>query len=239
MTVDLTELDGVGPARSGDLEEAGYDDFETIADADHEALAEEAEIPEDTALDFVVQSQNIVAEEDAEVEESQPVTEEVAEAVEEAEDEEVEAEEAVEELPDEEEFEEEFEEDDAEADDDEPESASETVEDEGPTEYGFSVTFESGLEYDTFFDAVMSQRSTMLQSNRTGTEAFDHALEQMRNGGMDEPVELEMTEAELNNLHNSVRQTTISYKGDNLIDHMDALNNILDQVNEARDEHLF
>lgn len=233
--VDLTELDGVGPARSEDLAEAGYDDFETLADADPEALAEEAEIPEDTALDFVVQSQNLVAEQEAEVEEDEPesITEEVEEAVE--------AEEAVEELPDEEEFAEELEEDD-EITEDEPESEgddSEVVEDEGPAEYEFEVEFESGLEYDTFFDAVMSQRSTMLQSNRTGTEAFDQALEQMRTGGMSEPVELSMTAEQLNDLHNSVRQTTISYKGNNLIDHMDALNSILDQINETRDEHLF
>lgn len=204
MTDDLTELNGVGPARSDYLAEAGYETFEEIGDADNEQLAEDVDIPEDTALELIVQSQNMAAEQDAEVETEAPksVTEEVEEAIDEGEDD-----------PDESE--------------------------DGPDEYNFTITFGSGLAYDTFFDAAMSQRSKMLQSNRSGADAFDHALEQMRNGGMDEPVELEMNEEQLNNLHNSVRQTTISYKGNNLIDHMDALNNVLDQINEVRDEHLF
>lgn len=235
MTDDLTELNGVGPARSDYLAEAGYETFEEIGDADNEQLAEDVDIPEDTALELIVQSQNMAAEQDAEVETEAPksVTEEVEEAIDEGEGEPDESgDEAIEE---------------AEAEivqDDPPEAIDEGEDDpdeseDGPDEYNFTITFGSGLAYDTFFDAAMSQRSKMLQSNRSGADAFDHALEQMRNGGMDEPVELEMNEEQLNNLHNSVRQTTISYKGNNLIDHMDALNNVLDQINEVRDEHLF
>lgn len=239
--VDLTELNGVGPARSESLEEAGYADFETLADADPEALAENAEITEDKALDFIVQSQNIVAEEDAEVEESQPVTEEVAEAVEE-----------------------ETSSAGLEADSEEPDSASENPEpedsitvdrnegedeteaeaepepeDEGPDVIEFELTFDEALEYDTFFDAVMSQRATMLRTNRDGADAFDHALDQMRGKQVGDTVELSMTESQLNGLHNSVREMTVEYKGDNLIDHMDALKQVLSRINDVRSEHLF
>lgn len=240
--VDLTELDGVGPARSESLEEAGYSDFETLADADPEALAEDAGVTEDKALDFIVQSQNLVAEQEAEVEESKPVTEEVADAVEESEDEEVGAEEAVEELPDSDELEEEIEEaaDDSDTTDETDESVDESPENEGPQEIQFELTFDEALEYDTFFDSVMGQRATMLRSNRDGVEAFDHVLDQMRaSSGVGATVELELTESQLNDLHNSVRGTMIDYKGDNLIDHMDALQEVLNDVNEVRDKHLF
>ena len=230
--VDLTELNGVGPARSESLEEAGYDDFETLADADAEQLAEDAEITEDKALDFIVQSQNIVAEEEAEVEESKPVTEEVAEAVEESEDEEdVEVEEETITVD-----RDEGESDDAE---DEPEPEAEP-EDDGPDVIEFELTFDEELEFDTFFDAVMGQRATMLRSNRDGVDAFDHALDQMRaSSGVGATIELEMEEGQLNDLHNCVRQKMIAYKGDNLIDHMDALKAVLNDINDVRDEHLF
>jgi hypothetical protein len=223
--VDLTELDGVGPARSGYLEEAGYDDFQNIADADPEKLAEEVEMPEDTALELVVQSQNIVAEDESDgVTESEPdsITQEVEESLEAQ----------VEEEADE--VEEELEEPDVEESEVEP---SEDPVDAGPEEYEFTISFESGLQYDTFFDSVMAQRSKMLRSNRDGVDAFDHALEQMRQGS--DEVTLQMTEAQLNDLHNCVRQKTVDYKGDNLIEHMDELKQVLNQVNEARNEYLF
>lgn len=241
--VELTELDGVAEGRAENLTEAGYESVEDLVDADPEEVADEVSyLPEDTALELVVQAQNITAEEDAEVEESQPVTEEVAEAVEEADDSD-EAEEALEELPDEEEFEEEFEDDEVDeadeqddADSGEPESASETT----PDEIAFELTFDEELEYDTFFDAVMGQRATMLRSNRSGVDAFDHALDQMRaSKGVGATIELTMEEGQLNDLHNCVRQTMIAYKGDNLIGHMDALQEVLNDINEVRDEHLF
>jgi len=57
---ELEDLDGVGPTRAERLSEAGYGDMEALAAADHEELAEEADVPEDTALEFVVQAQNVV-----------------------------------------------------------------------------------------------------------------------------------------------------------------------------------
>jgi hypothetical protein len=224
--VDLTELDGVAEGRAENLQEAGYESVEDLVDADPEEIAEEVNyLPEDTALNLIVQSQNLIAEEEAEVEEDEPtsVTEEVADAVEEE--------------PEVEEEEETVEEDTEDSDEEEEETIEEDSED-GPI--AFELTFEEALAYDTFFDAVMGQRSSMLQSNRDGVDVFDHALDQMRqSAGADATVELEMTEAQLNDLHNSVRQTMIAYKGDNLIDHMDALQRVLSDINDVRDEHLF
>lgn len=214
--VDLTELNGVGPARSDYLTEAGYEDFETIAEADNEQLADDVDIPEDTALELIVQSQNIVAEREAEVEEDEPDTisdeleKEIEEEVEEDVEEEVEAVEEVEE-----------------------------VEEDGSGPITFEIEFSAALEYDTFFDSVMQQRMKMYRSNRTGVEAFDEAIGQMRSGSDDEPVKMNMTEAQLNDLHNSVHRMIIDYKGDNLIDHMDALKQVMSQIEAVRSEHLF
>lgn len=219
--VDFTELDGVGPARSDYLEEAGYDTFEAVAEADNEVLAEDVDIPEDTALELVVQSQNIVAEQEAEVEEREPdtITDEIEEA-----------------QPDEQDSEEEP----APVSEEDSDSDAETVEEEDEdAEIVFSIAFTDSLEYDTFFDSVMAQRMTMYRTNRTGVEAFDHALDQMRDGSAEEPVEMSLEEDQLNDLHNSVRQKIIAYKGDNLIDHMDALKSVMTQIEEVRSEHLF
>lgn len=228
---DLTDLDGVATGRADNLAEAGYETIADLAEADAETVAENVNyLPEDTALDLIVQSQNIVAEDEADIEESQPVTEEVADAIDgSGSGEEVNVSES------------------GEAD---PEATPETIDEEESEDeeeeledvvesYEFEVEFNAALEYDTFFDAVMAQRSKMLRTNRSGVEAFDHALDQMREGGTDEPVSLSMTENQLNDLHNSVRQKSVEYKGDNLIDHMDALNSVLNQINEARDDHLF
>jgi len=227
--VELTELDGVAEGRADNLKDAGYEEVEDLTDADPETLAEEVNyLPEDTALDLVVQSQNLIAEDEAEVEETEPksITEDVEEAVEEVEEETVEEDE-----PEVEEVEEET------VEEDEPEV--EEVDDE-PEEISFELTFDEPLEYDTFFDAVMSQRATMLRTNRDGVNAFEHALDQMRaSTGVGATVELEMEAGQLNDLHNCVRQMMVSYKGDNLIAHMDALKKVLNDINEVREEHLF
>ena len=239
--VELTELDGVAEGRAENLTEAGYESVEDLVDADPEVVADEVSyLPEDTALELIVQAQNIVAEEDAEVEESEPesVTKEVADAVDSAEEpdsasENISAEEALDDLPDDEEIEEEPE--------DEPEEEEpEVEEDDGPEDISFELTFDEALEFDTFFDSVMGQRATMLRSNRSGIDAFDHTLDQLRSsGGVGATVELKMEPQELNDLHNCVRQTMIAYKGDNLIDHMDALKSVMTDINAVRNEHLF
>ena len=218
--VELTDLNGVAEGRAENLTEAGYESVEDLVDADAATVAESVNyLPEDTALELIVQAGNIVAEEESDgvVEDEPSITEEVEEAVEDVEEE---SEEEVDELEEEvEELEEES----------EPE----------PDTIDFAITFDEGLEYDTFFDAVMEQRSSMLRTNRSGVEAFDHALEQMRDGGINSPVELSLEKQQLNDLHNCVRQKKISYKGDNLIDHMDALQEVMNQIDDVREEYLF
>jgi vacuolar-type H+-ATPase subunit I/STV1 len=214
----LQDLNGVGDSRAENLTEAGYESVDDLADAEPEEIAESVNyLPEDTALELVVQSQNMVEERDAEVTEEEPTT--ITEEIEEAQSEDEEDEELEEEL---EELEEEIDEEESE-----------------PEEIEFELSFDESLEFDTLFDSLMNQRATMLQTNRDGIEPFDHALDQMRDGGMDEPIALTMEPDQINELHSCVRQRITSYKGNNLIDHMDALKSVMTQINEVRDEHLF
>jgi hypothetical protein len=220
---ELTDLDGVGPARSESLEEAGYASVEEVAEADPEELAEDADVPEDTALGFVVQAENLTSSEDAEVKEQEPVTQEIDEAVS--------ANEAVEELPDDEEVEEEFEQDEAEPEVEEAEPEPTTVE--------LSFEIDSGLEHDVFFAAMMRHKETMLGANRTQTQVFDAILEQLRTASTEDTITIETEPENLNELHNAIRKLAVSYQGDNLIDHMNAMKGIQNQVNEYRQEYLF
>ncbi|AGM11368.1 RadA [Halogranum tailed virus 1] len=61
---ELTEIDGVGPARADDLREMGYEDAEAVAEAEAEDLTELARVGEDKALEMIVAAQNISSDED-------------------------------------------------------------------------------------------------------------------------------------------------------------------------------
>ncbi len=225
---ELTDINGVGPARSDSLNEAGYTSVEEVADADPDQLAEDADITDDKAVDFVVQSENLVAAEDANVEERDPVTQEIEEAIEGDEEEESESltEEEVEEVVEEAAVPEV--EDDA--DDSEPDEES---------VYSFTLEPETALQHDTLFAAVMRGKETMLQANRTNTEVFDSLLDQMRSSDVDDTIELEADADGLNGLHNHVRKLVTFYQGNNLIDHMNALKAVQTEINEVREENLF
>lgn len=231
---DLTELDGVGESRASNLAEAGYESVEDLPDADAEAIAEEVSyLPEDTALELIVQSQNIVAEKEAEVTESeqQPstITEEVEEAVEQ--EEAMSADESLDTLD--EEVEEIAEESEELEDELEEESGDE------PEQIEFTISFNEALQYDTLFQALMSERASRLRTNRTGVQTFEYVLGQLRVQSLGDTVELSLTGEELNSLHNCIRQQITDYKGDNLIDHMDALKEVMVQIDDVRSRELF
>jgi len=119
------------------------------------------------------------------------------------------------------------------------EPTTETSEEPEPEKIVFELTLETPMQYDTLYDCVMDQRATLIRTNRDGVDEFSEVLDIVREASYGETVELSMDEATLNDLHNAVRKKSVTYKGDNLIEHMDAVNKILAQVNSARDEHLF
>lgn len=201
---DFEELTGVGPARSERLEEAGYQDFEEVAESDPEVLAEEIDVTGDRALELVVQTTNLVGERDAEVDESPEGT------------------------------------------------VSEQVGSDGGVEEGvdtspvsrdgeditFTIEFESPEAYDSFYQTLLEQRLANQRSNRDSDD-FEQVLSQLRAGSPHSGVELSLSEGQLNELHNSVRQNIIEYKGGSLIEYMEALQSVMDQIEVVRSSNLF
>jgi len=259
--VELTDLDGVASGRAENLQEAGYESVEDVAAADAEVMGEVVNyLPEDTALSLIVQAQDMIEEaaEDDVSEESAldgdgSITEEISEAADEtseaieeegeALDEEVDQElkEAVEsaaEDVDEEALEEELDELEEEVAEPDPPSSDEP-EPPSSDDIVFELTLETPMQYDTLYDCVMDQRATLIRTNRDGVDEFSEVLDIVREASYGETVELSMDEGTLNDFHNAVRKKGVEYKGDNLIEHMDAINKVLNQVNTAREENLF
>jgi hypothetical protein len=258
--VELTDLDGVASGRAENLQEAGYESVEDVAAADAEVMGEVVNyLPQDTALSLIVQAQDMIeeAEEDDASEESAlggdgSITEEISEAADEtsgaieeegeALDEEVDQElkeevESVVEEVDVEALEEELDELEGEV---KPEPASSDEPEPEPSgDIVFELTLETPMQYDTLYDCVMDQRATLIRTNRDGVDAFSEVLDIVRQASYGETVELSMNEGTLNDFHNAVRKKGVEYKGDNLIEHMDAINKVLNQVNTAREENLF
>lgn len=227
---EITDIDGVGPARAGRLEDAGYDTIELIAEANSEELAEEIEVPEDTALSFIVQAQNFVEAENPEPEESEEVmsiSEEVEKAMEESDDSEEPEE------PEEPEVEVVEEEDEP-----EPEPV-ERVEEPDVETFPVSIVFEDPLQFDTFFAAVMRRLETVYRSNQRTADALSEVIDSVHENESMDVFQMEMSEFQLNELHLAVLQLRVSYQGNNLIEHMNALKSVEVRLNERRDEFLF
>ena len=221
MSDNLQNLDGVGPAREERLNDEGFETYTDLGEADPEALSASIQrLPEDTALELVVQAQNMADLEEADVE-----TTDVGEA----------ADDGVSES----EFDlaEETDEDPAEM---EPETdeVEEAVDETDPT-VTVSFSFDSEYEYDTFYQTLLEERCRLNRTNRAGADLYEKMLDQMRSSTVDEEFSVEMEEGELNDMHNAILQQRISYQGENLIDYMDALVQVEAKVNTIREEELF
>lgn len=206
---DFTEIDGVGPSRAEDLDER-FDSFEELAEADHEELAEMLPmVSQDSALDFVVQAQNIVSggEDDAEGEtsdEDEESTEDVSPA-------------DVSDM--------------AEA----GESDEESSEPESSEDESFDETVEmTDLEQDLVVAAVVGDVANVYNSNPPRKAAGMKLLEQLRTQDGGEVTFDGITRMELNTLHSAVRQLKNEFQGRNIIEYMDALANVERRVNEIR-----
>jgi len=79
MSDNFQEIDGVGPSREEDLTDAGYESYSDLGEADAATLEEDIpRLSGDTALEIIVQAQNLAGLDEAEpeanpeVEEPQP-----------------------------------------------------------------------------------------------------------------------------------------------------------------------
>lgn len=223
---ELQDINGLGPARAESLVEAGYETVEDLAEADHEQAGEEADIPSDTVLEFVVQAQDLVGDEGSGEEvaddEFDLAPKDVSDEVDESE----------EEPEDDEEDEVEAQTDESDDDSDDEELADDGT--RGP--FPISLEFNTRLQYDVFHAALMRRWERVYTSNQPAADTMEKLLEGLDNR---EEVSYELTEAEMNELHSAVTQRRTRYQGDNLIDQMDALQVVQTQIDDARQRHLF
>jgi len=74
MTDDFQTIDGLGPAREEKLHDAGYETYADLATGDPEQLADEvSRLSEDSALEIIVQAQNLADLDEATIEEDPDV----------------------------------------------------------------------------------------------------------------------------------------------------------------------
>jgi len=221
MVAEVTDIKGVGPAKAETLAENGYESVEDIVEADPDILANVDGVGDDRALEFIVEAENLVEAEEEfeeEAEDSFVLTpEEVSEELDESDEDDTDiSNEEIEEI-----VEEEIEEDD----EDQEES------------YDLDLSFASQKEYDAFHAALMRHHERVYTSNQPASDVMYDALEQLY--GNSQSVEFDLTEYGLNTLHTAIKQARTNYQGDNLIDHMEALEPIEEQIDETRREELF
>lgn len=225
--VNVTDIKGVGPSKAENLEEEGYESVEDIAQADPDNLSEISGISEDRALEYMVSAGDLL---DAESQDDSEQGEEASDEFDLTPDEvgeELESEEDG--LPEVEVVE------DDEGDSGESPDESEDAEDE-PESYTVSVDFNTRMQYHTFHAAIMRYHETQYTSNQPKADAMQMVLDGLESG---DGVEYEVSEEEFNTLHTAVKQCRTDYQGNNLIDHMDALNEVEEQINDQRRELLF
>jgi len=244
--VNVTDIKGVGPSKAENLAENGYESVEDIAQADPDALSSVKGVSEDRALEYMVSAGDLLDEESQDDSEQREeasdefdlTPDEVGEELQDdADDAESEDEGEVEVVEDDEE---ESAEDESEGDSGESLDAGEDSDggdevDEEPT-YEVTVDFNTRMEYHTFHAAIMRYHETQYTSNQPKADAMQMILDGLESG---DGFEYEVSEEEFNTLHTAVKQCRTDYQGNNLIDHMDALNKVEEQINNQRRDLLF
>lgn len=223
MTDDLEEIDGVGPARSDSMDEMGYSTYADLAQVDNEQLAEDIpNLSEDRALEIIVQAQNLAELEEAEVSESDE-----GEETDESDSEPVDA--GFDDSPS--------------AEDEIDSDADESVSDESddyPESVEVDVSFDNETQYDTFFNAVFETRNNYIRTNRgEQVESFERVLDSTRDTTPESGISVEMEPQELHDLHNEIKQQVMDYRGKGMMEQHDELQNVLNAVDEVREEKLF
>jgi hypothetical protein len=230
MTDDFQAIDGVGPAREEHFIDEGYEVYADLAEADPAELSEQiSNLPEDSALEIVVQAQNLTDLEEAEVEEDPEVEE--TETITESNDGtdvvmNVEGDEG-----------EDFAEDQGE---DVSENEGEDVEESSETEaYSLELTLASDGQYDAFYDTLLSHRNTLIGRNSHEVDRYTDYIDELREAVVGDTLEYELTADEINSLHNAIRQKRLDYQGANLNDQLAPARELETKFNNQREELIF
>lgn len=226
MTDDFQAIDGVGPAREEHFVDEGYEAYADLAEADPSVLSEQIDnLPEDSALEIVVQAQNLTdlgeaeVEENPEVEETETITEssdgtEVVMDVEGDEGEDVE-------------------------EDVESQSASESETETETETHSLKLTIASEGQYDAMYDTLLSYRQTLIGRNSDEVERYTDYIDELRDAVVEDTLEYEMTAEEINSLHNAIRQKRLDYQGANLHDQLAPARELETKFNNQREELIF
>jgi len=220
MVAEITDINGVGPAKAETLEEEGYESVEDIAGADPDELAEVNGVGDDRALEYIVGAEDVLAESHDEFD---LTPSEVGEELEDDED-----------GPDADVSASDDEDDPSVAEDDEP-PVDATEDDESEPEYEVTFDFENQMQYDVYHAALMRHNERV--THQPATDLMEKCLSGLY--GNEEEVTYQFTEYELNTLHAAVKQARTGFQGANDIPQMDALKVIEGQLDDARAEYLF
>jgi len=229
MADNFQKIDGVGQAREESLISEGYNTFEELAQADASELSNTiSRLPEDSALEIIVQAQNLTELENASVTENPSIenkteSENTSDNVEQITVSETRSQET------------------GMTSDESEETITESTSTSADSKKNHTITIsiESNRQYDALYDTLISYRQKLIRTNRQGVSRSDEYLDKLRSASVDSVIELSVSEDELNSLHNIVKQNRVSYQGKNYSEQLRGIREIEDEINNQRRELLF
>lgn len=231
MADDFQKIDGVGQAREESLISKGYEEFEDLVQADASELSNNiSRLPEDSALEIIVQAQNLTELENASVREN-PSTETETET--ETENNTTSGEQIT--------VSETRSQETGITNDESNETVTENTSNSTDSEKNYTITIsiESDRQYDALYDTLISYRQKLIRTNRQGVSRADEYLDKLRSASVDSIIDLSVSEDELNSLHNIVKQNRVSYQGKNYSEQLRGIREIEDEINNQRRALLF
>jgi hypothetical protein len=229
MADDFQKIDGVGQAREESLISEGYKTFEDLAQADASELSNTiSRLPEDSALEMIVQAQNLTELENASVTENPSIENKTESENTSDNDEQITVSETR-----------------SQETGMTSEESNETVTENKNTsidsqnDYTITISIESNRQYDALYDTLISYRQKLIRTNRQGVSRADEYLDKLRSASVGSVIELSVSEDELNSLHNIVKQNRVSYQGKNYSEQLRGIREIEDEINNQRREILF
>lgn len=217
--VELTDIQGIGPATAEALQENGIDSVEDLSESDAQTLTEVENITEKNAQMFIVRAQDILGENEAEVEEEDmPEEDDVAEDI------------TADLFPD-------NSSDDSSSSDEDEEESQDTTDDSAEEDDGlFDVTFGvNDRQFDLLMQSLVEEYVRQQRRNIERAEHADTLLGYVRTLGGGGEFSERLSRGELNTLYSAVRRTRRSLQGRNRIDLMHEMREVVDQVSEARE----
>jgi hypothetical protein len=227
MADDFQKIDGVGQAREESLINEGYEEFEDLAQADASELSNNiSRLPEDSALEMIVQAQNLTELENASVTENPSIeknteTENNTTSAEQITVSETRLQET------------------GMTSDESENTMTENTGIDSENTYTVTISINSDRQYDALYDTLISYRQKLIRTNREGVSRADTYLDKLRVASVDSVIELSVSEDELNSLHNIIKQNRVNYQGKNYSEQLRGIREIEDEINTQRRELLF